>query len=416
MENGILPDESAESSSQNRLIRAVLELWETQGNAGISARMLGQAAGLPVSSIYYHFGGLEQLLLCAQETAQAMAARWCDAHLEELPDAADLSPEALPGLLAALIDDWAHAHRRLAFAWRECQIVAARDPRYLPAMHGWQAIWTAFWEQICARCGLPGAARMTGNFFDGESLLHFARWRRAVDRACLDEVCRGWGIWLTEGRLVPEGPWRRFARTEALRSRPESIPRGDVAERIAHAAAATVEELGVAGLTHRAVAARADLTLGVVSYNYRTSADLLRVAFETIYRLVVPVSVEEGLVVPPGDSTQVIEEMARVQLAGGYRLAIDELLIAVARDPGLRPFAAQLRYLRGRTSVAYLRALVGGARDVSPLDAALLSDFSMGQGRACVGLDPEAAHAYIRQGLGELLAVLEKGADLARSS
>jgi AcrR family transcriptional regulator len=401
-----MPEKAAEIgdnalSSPGRLIQAVLDAWASHGHAGISTRSLAQAAGLPVSSLYHHFGSLEQLFASAQAYARAAAEQWCAVRIGEI-GAATLPAEALPGLLATLIDDWSHGQRRLALAWRECYMLAIRDDRYLPAIEAWRAMWSGFCQEICTRCGLGEFGELTSLVLDGESLLHLAQWRRTVDRACLDEMCRAWGCWLG-GSLSAEGPWRRFAREEALCSMPPLAIRGGVPERIAAAAADIVERRGMAGLTHRAVAAGASLTLGVVSYNFRTSADLARVAFEMIYRRVV------------SGATPMVEGADRDgEAVTGYRAvpiqiaALDELLLAVVRDAELRLFVPQLRYLRGRSSGPLLQALLGMAELPSPIDAALFSCIQSGLKRACVGKTAEEVQVYTGEMQDLLLKTLGK--------
>lgn len=392
-------------SSAQRLVQAVLEGWRDRGSANLSVRALAQAAALPPSGIYHHFGALEHLYLAAQEQARAAAERWCAAQLDAVPGAAGLSPKAFPVWLAALIDEWATEQRALAFAWRECLLLAMRDARYLPALQSWQSLWSDFWEEASARCGLAGSGTLVSCFFDGESLLHLMQWRPAVDRACLDEICQGLGDWLA-GRLAPEGPWRRFARTAAEQSMPALPARGGPAERIAIAAAETVERHGMAGLTHRAVATQANVTLGLVSYNFRTSADLARAAFEMIYRRLVPAATQAEAE-PAGNAAAAIEEIAGYHRGSPSLLAIEELLVATARDPQLELFRPQLRYLRGRTSRRLLQALLGGHRTLSPVDAALFSSFGTGQRRACLGATPDETDGFVREGLSRLRSLLD---------
>lgn len=398
--------QSGDISSPDRLVQAVLDLWATYGYAGVSVRSIAQATGLPVSSIYHHFGDIERLFLAAQDQARAIAERWCEAHLDAIADAPDLGPDALPALMAALIDDWSHEQRRLAFAWRECQLMAARDASHLPALTGWHRLWAAFWQEVCDRCGVSAFGRVTHLLFDGESLLHLMQWRRAIDRACLEETCHGWSGWLT-GRLVPEGPWRRFARTEASRMAPPLSVAGVVAEQIAAAAADSVAERGVGGLTHRAVAGRTGLSLGVVSYNFRTSADLLRAAFEMIYRRVSASYPGGAAAAGTGEEgIQLLERMSKENFTSAGLLALDELLIAAARDPALKPLSAPLRYLRGQTSGGVLAAMIGGGQRTSPLDAALFSSLSTGQRRACLGMTREDAQSDAQRNMLLMLDTL----------
>lgn len=401
--------ENADIRSFDRLIEAVIDMWGSRGHGSISARALSREAEAPVSSIYHHFGNMEHLFLVAQQRARAAAERWCHAQLEAFVEAGTLSPDTFPALFAALIDDWCENNRALAFAWRECQLMAMRDSQYVPVLRDWQALWHSFWQDICARCDLAAHGAFTNHMFDGESLFHLMRWRRVVDRACLDETCRGWSEWLS-GRLASDGQWRLFAREQAAREMPELKIRGEIMERIAHAAAETLARQGMAGLTHRAVAAQAELTLGVVSYNFRSSADLARAAFEVIYRQAVELSggavaesenrVALDLTTPPGDHRAVAKVLP----------ALDELLVAVARSPDMRAFAPQLRYWRGRTSRGALQALIGPERLVSHLDGALFSGFMTGHRKTCIGLPLEDAWVMGNQQVLRLQAVLGAGA------
>jgi AcrR family transcriptional regulator len=387
-------------STAERLLAVALDSWERRGHAGTSARLVAQAAGQPVSSIYYHFGDLEHLLITSQNRAIDLARDWCMRQLDAIPTRME-PVEAMPPLLAALIQNWSIDHRQLAFAWRECQLVAARNDSYLPALHGWNELWTGFWEEICRRCGVPGLARLHLFLFDGESFLHLIRGEPVVDYGCLFELCRGWGDWLA-GRPAVEGPWRRHAREAAEQAAAMVRPEGAIVERIAAAAADLLASDGLAGLTHRGVAAAAGLTLGAVSYHCRTSADLIQIAFETVYQRAMrrdpapaPVTIRSRRDYEEYRQRTFGQEESQAAHLG--RLALHELLVAVARGVALKGFAAQLRYLRGRTSRHHLARLLGPDEPVSPLEAALLSDVSFGRSRGYIGLSPaERAAARLR--------------------
>lgn len=370
-------------------MEATLDIWETEGSSALSARSLSRLAQAPVSSIYHHFGSLEQLFLSAHEQALRDSERWCAARLDELSPGGGLSRTAFPSLLAALIDQWCEEQRRLAFAWRECQLLTARTPGYSAIGQRWTAMWQHFWEEICTRCDHPGRGAFTAYLFDGEATLHLMRWRRPVDRAGLEELCAGWNEWLC-GRPARDGEWRVFARAQADLALPEQTIASGTMEQIADAAADILAADGMAGLTHRAVAARAGLTLGVVSYNFRSSAELVRAAFEMIYRRVVG-SRGTALTDPAALSEEQVMARYRTPPPENDRTlpALDELMLAAARDTELKAFAPQLRYRRGRTSGGMLQALLG--REISSLEAALFSGFASGHRKACFGLPASEA-------------------------
>ncbi|WP_447725603.1 TetR family transcriptional regulator [Sphingomonas koreensis] len=375
-----LEAEQKNDSSPQKLVSATLLGWEAEGAPGISARALAGVAGLPVSSIYYHFGDLEQLFGSAQSEARAVAAKWCEAQMDairgEVRGAAALGP-----LLATLIDDWCETRRTLAFAWRESQLMALRDSRHVASCARWDALWQRFWQEVCTHLEIVDMAMATAWFFEGASSLHLLRWRRPVDRSALNELCGGWAGWL-EGRLTAPAAWFDLARRDAAALIVPPPPDDPVADVIATAAAAAVAQRGIAALTHRAVAAKAGLTLGVVSHKFRTSADLLQAAFEAIYRRMVPHSASELAAMPDIGREEALARIATGFPDRGDLLAVDELLAASARDSAFQAFAAQLRYLRGRSSGRYFQALMGGTRPIAPIDAAIFSALMAGRSRA----------------------------------
>lgn len=78
----------------------------------------------------------------------------------------------------------------------------------------------------------------------------------------------------------------------------------------------------------------------------------------------------------------------------------------MARNPELRSFAPQLRYLRGRTSGERLQQLLGPDRSISSTDAALISAFGGGHRQACVGKPEEEVRPLLQRTLAQLLHVL----------
>lgn len=375
----VLADDSARTPE--RLIAATLSTWERGGAAAISARNLTAAAGVPPSAIHYHFGGLGHLLDAAQAAALRATRDWCDAQWQAIgPGAHD--PEMLGSLLATLIDDWCETQRTAAFAWREGLLMALRDPAQNTWAIQWRDLWHAFFARLCEQMGLGEFTTMTTWFFDGASVLHMLRWRRPLDRAALEEMCAGWAAW-TVGRFAPRDAWFRMGQAEA---EPLEMPAEQVdatAALIAAAAADTVADGGTAALTHRAVAARAGVTLGMVSYKYRTSADLLEAAFATIYRRILAFAVVSPDEVELLSGPAVIDSFRRVVPDRANLLGSDELLLASARNAEFRNFAAQLRYLRGRSSAKFLRAIVGHQRPFSPIDGAIFSALLGARSRAC---------------------------------
>ncbi|MGW8061287.1 TetR/AcrR family transcriptional regulator [Streptomyces ziwulingensis] len=137
-------------------------------------------------------------------------------------------------------------------------------------------------------------------------------------------------------------------------------------QRLVDAAIRVVGRKGIAGLSHRAVAAEADVPLGSTTYHFATLDELLvaalRQANEGFARVVAahPALADPGADLPAG--------LARVLGAwlAGDRTGVEleyELYLAALRRPALRPVAAEWAQgvgglLADRTDPVTARALV----------------------------------------------------------
>lgn len=380
----------------------MIELWEKGGAEAVSARQLSANADVPVSSIYHHFGSLEQLLVLGQERAQHEARVWGRNRLAQLDDL-PIDSRAFASFFAGLVDDWVRDQRSAAFAWREGQLLRTESQAGAQVRTGWQALWQDFWTQACTRFGLTHGVDMVHHLFENESFLHMLDWRRAVDRAGLDEFAQGIGAWL-KGAAMPASPWRDFARSLALAEAPEPPVRDGTTARIAQAAASLIEEAGPSGVTHRAVADRADLTLGVVSHKLRTKSELLQAGFEGIYVEAVS-RVQARTSTDPSDAMARLDGIAEFLTATRGGRGVDALHLAVARDVALRPFGLQLRYLRGATSRSLLSLFRPDHPEPSHLEAAILSGYLSSVTRLHSDSSADHARETIRAGMVRMLGM-----------
>ncbi|MFS4096340.1 TetR/AcrR family transcriptional regulator [Streptomyces sp. AF1A] len=117
----------------------------------------------------------------------------------------------------------------------------------------------------------------------------------------------------------------------------------DRRRRLVDAAIRVVARDGIAGLSHRAVAAEADVPLGSTTYHFATLDDLLVAALrqsnENFGRLLA-----ERL--PEGGAGDLATQLARAlgEWLGGDRTGVEleyELYLAALRRPALRPVAAE---------------------------------------------------------------------------
>ncbi|MBC9724736.1 TetR/AcrR family transcriptional regulator [Streptomyces sp. TRM68367] len=137
-------------------------------------------------------------------------------------------------------------------------------------------------------------------------------------------------------------------------------------QRIIDAAIRVVGAKGIAGLSHRSVAAEADVPLGSTTYHFKTLDDLmvaaLRQASEGFAKVV---AAHPALTGPDAD---LAAELARVlgEWLDGDRAGVEleyELYLAALRRPALRPVAAEwcedlVDLVARRTGPVTARALV----------------------------------------------------------
>ncbi|MEY9990442.1 DNA-binding transcriptional regulator YbjK [Streptomyces sp. V4I8] len=137
-------------------------------------------------------------------------------------------------------------------------------------------------------------------------------------------------------------------------------------QRIIDAAIRVVGEKGIAGLSHRTVAAEADVPLGSTTYHFKTLDDLLVAALRQANEGFAKVIASRGALEDP--HTDLAAELAgwMGEWLAGDRTGVEleyELYLAALRRPALRPVAAEWAQdladrLSRRTDAVTARALV----------------------------------------------------------
>lgn len=137
-------------------------------------------------------------------------------------------------------------------------------------------------------------------------------------------------------------------------------------QRIIDAAIRVVGEKGIAGLSHRAVAAEADVPLGSTTYHFKTLDDLLVAALRQANEGFAKVVASRGGLEDP--ETDLAGELAGWvgEWLAGDRTGVEleyELYLAALRRPALRPVADEWARdladrLSRRTDAVTARALV----------------------------------------------------------
>ncbi|MFJ3901819.1 TetR/AcrR family transcriptional regulator [Streptomyces sp. NPDC090025] len=140
----------------------------------------------------------------------------------------------------------------------------------------------------------------------------------------------------------------------------------DRRERLVDAALRVVGRAGIAGLSHRTVAAEADVPLGSTTYHFASLDELLvaalRKANDNFGRALRE---SPGIADPASDLAAVLARLMGDWI-GGDRRGVEleyELYLAALRRPALRPVAAEWaddvgRVLAARTDPATARAVI----------------------------------------------------------
>lgn len=138
-------------------------------------------------------------------------------------------------------------------------------------------------------------------------------------------------------------------------------------QRIIDAAIRVVGRSGIAGLSHRTVAAEADVPLGSTTYHFASLDELLVAALRQANEGFASAVRESGALARP--DCDIADELARITgrwLAAADRTGVEleyELYLAALRRPALRPVAAEwcvgvMTILADRVDAVSARALV----------------------------------------------------------
>lgn len=382
-----------QDNTRQRLITAAASLIATDGIAAASARAIAAGAGAAASAINYNFGSLERLLQAVFEQGVEETRAWQQDRAREIA-ALPRSPDGAASALLHVLGAWARDDgRRLALTYQEATTAGADQG---PAI-AWTRLWRDFWIEAAERFGLSSIdGRVLHAFFEHEALYNLSAWSPALEAAALTEMVEHVAAWWLEApKRAPRGATALAEQAAGTR------PYGSVAPaamRIAKAAAEVVEDKGLAGLTHRAVATRAGVTTGSVTHHFRSIEDLVAGAIrgqvqamtdEAAARTDAPPSVDVIM------TAEALFEALRLHVTNAQPspaiIRRRRLFLAAVRRRELAASGAVIRFAHGGT----LRDSLGRVFDISgpalALHAGVLARVLAGVWLACAGDDDPAA-------------------------
>lgn len=387
----------AKDNTRQRLIAAAASLVASDGIAAASARAIAAKAEIAASAVNYNFGSLERLLLTVFEQGVEETRAWQEERAREIA-ALPRSPDGAALALLHVIQAWAGGGRRLALTYQEA---AAAAPGEGPAA-AWTRLWRDFWLETAARFGLPAIdGRMLHAFFEYEALYSLSAWSPALETAALIEMVEHFAAtWLG----APDRPAR--SATPLAERTAGTRPYGSVppaAMRIAKAAAGVVEDKGLAGLTHRAVAARAGVTTGSVTHHFRSIEDLVAGAIrgqvqamtdEAAAQADAPPSIEA--ILAPEAWIAALRPHVTSELPSPPVIRRRRLFLASIRRQELAAAGAVIRFSYGGTLRDSMGRVFALSADDLPLHASVLARLLSAIWFACAGdEDPAAGRAAL---------------------
>ncbi len=345
------PAQVDEESRRERLVQATAQLVAEQGIAGASARSVAAAVGAAPSAVNYNFGGMEQLLSLAIADGAARTAAWMATRSREI-QALPPTPDGAAQALVHVLSEWTTQARPLALLYQESLAAGAGAG----AAADWTRLWRDFWLTAAASLGLePIDGRLLHVVFESEALYHLSTWSPALERSVLAETCDHFAaVWLGAPARADRGALALAERSAGARAHGSVAP---AALRIAEAAAEVVEDRGLGGLTHRAVAARAGVTTGSVTHHFRSIEDLVAGAIRGQVQVLTQETAAKGnFVNPQEDESLTVERLFEAirfhSTADGPSSPVlrrRRLFLAAIRRADLAGAGAVIRYSHGGT-------------------------------------------------------------------
>jgi len=363
------------------LLETALAIVADGGLSKLSFRALAQAASVSVSSLTNLAGTKAQLLETLIDEARRQDHALCMPVLELASAGIALSGEDLAELADLQLETWAQTAPQAQVFWSELIQASATQPAIARAIAPWVAEQRAFWVRLSGAAPQDHAALRAQALFafsideraHGAALQPIPAYRR-LRRLCLLRLCNL--DFADRGRDAQRAMFGHLVAQlgdldDHVRIDPEDAATAGIKDiGLAVVAARVLVCEGASELTHRTVAARANVPTSTLAYHFRTREDLLKGAMQAII-----LSLKNALFVRDADPLFGDGE------APGYLIARSTFALALeaGRTSHLVASAADMRRKRGVNLVHHLNAALPRDRQVDALGAQVLSIAAAGQ-------------------------------------
>jgi TetR/AcrR family transcriptional regulator, regulator of biofilm formation and stress response len=348
-------------STAQKLADTAASLLAGQGPAGVTFRLVAEAAGLSVATVQHHFGTKEGLLHQALRGALAADASRLHTLATTINPHQPLTRAEIHALVRSLVMDACGANAARTRARLAALMAATRDRTAQAAARRWLAAYRHFFESVLRELAPQPreAARFLVDAMLGVEIVSLGcRWNALVP--LLNDELLGYLVdaALMQGKAACPPAFRSnvAAMLHARALEPATPLAGKAAEarrQLLSAAAFVLARGGANELTHRAVAKEAGVSASSATYHFGTVGELMHAAYRHIHdgfaRVAMPPQQP-----PMGAFEAVLMAMLHSHHGGAPAvLGSLEVLLASAYDETLAQMAWQTRLMRG---VYYLHA------------------------------------------------------------
>ena len=369
-----------ETSVECGLLQAAATLVVRDGFAGLTLRPLASALGVSASSLSNRYGSrdgiIDQVLRDAAEGDRRDLAVWIGL-MDKIGSGAALT---LADLAETALDHLAIARRDLSVLFLECVQASGWDASLRNALAEWRQVRADFWNGLARHAGVPEdvieSGLVEGYFVDelaySVSLTGLPAYR-ALRRLCLRRLFTSPLPQIDPGAseaVLGEALYNVLGEVAAAPNvvHGVALPQ-DWRLAAAKSSAILMTRQGVAGVTHRSVAALADLKPTTIAYRYPTQEDLVIAGLEYIITHLLT-SVESAEARKSGEL--VAPDPMEALDVGRATFAV---AIAAIRMTGLVPCAADMRRRRG---INLLRLLQSRSPDYARMDRLAAQTLAVG--------------------------------------
>ena len=369
------PQPPASGLSSAFLIQVARGELARGGLRALSFRRLGEAAGTTAGALTYHLGAKADILAGLVVAERRCDADWRAAWGARFRGLDRLDDGAIATILEHYVEDAVRDDARLTqLIFSDLMLRSAVDAEAAALMAPWLQERRAFWRDLFeGRADEADSRAEAALAYVADEVIHSLANGDSPDYRLL----RRMAMERLAQRLRPEarGGISEVAAFDALVRRLDpgvSLPgreadsdllNGGRRGELAREACAVLMTEGLEAITHRAVGERAGAPASTVAYHFRSASDLLQAALGMVYL------VAQGRATAPDIDAP--EQRAMVVARGTQAVAL-----AAARNPELKPYALDLRRLRGENLYHLLKA--EGGETIDRLDAQTASIVGLG--------------------------------------